>query len=160
MALQNGHRFAVQMTEVFAHGLYAINVDQAMDYDEKTRARTPSRDKVTDSLVWTVSCIDSDPEARAKEVRVKLLAPHMPVLPPEIVPGSGLRPVMFSGMTVTPYIDDNGRGRARLAFSFRATDMREPASGELGKATAGSATQTGRSGGQAPGSGQAGDRAA
>ena len=56
MALQNGHRFAVQMTEVFGHGLYAINVDQAMDFDEKTKGRTPSRDKVTDSLVWTVAC--------------------------------------------------------------------------------------------------------
>ncbi len=145
MALLGGHRFSVSMGEAFPHGLYAMGVEQAQDYNERNGSRTPSKDKQTGDLVWTVTCIDRDPEARVKEVRVKVLAPVQPVLTPEVVAGSGLRPVEFSGMTVTPYIDE-GRGRARMALSFRATGVHEP-----GKALASSATVTGRSGGQAPG---------
>ncbi|MFI7585924.1 hypothetical protein ACIB24_02475 [Spongisporangium articulatum] len=159
MALQGGHRFAVSMDEVFPHGLYAMSVDQAQDFDEKTRARTPSKDKQTGSLVWSVTCIDRDPEARVKEVKVKLLAPYMPELPPEIVPGSGLRPIAFSGMTITPYIDE-GRGRARLAYSMRATGLSAAsigASGQdgAGRAPAGSATSAPRGPGQGRSGGQA-----
>ncbi|MFI7586978.1 plasmid replication, integration and excision activator [Spongisporangium articulatum] len=165
MALQGGHRFAVSMDEVFPHGLYAMSVDQAQDFDEKTRARTPSKDKQTGSLVWSVTCIDRDPEARVKEVKVKLLAPYMPELPPEIVPGSGLRPIAFSGMTITPYIDE-GRGRARLAYSMRATGLAAaqlaqpgvpggPGQEGAGRAPAGSATSAPRGPGQGRSGGQA-----
>lgn len=151
MALQGGHRFAVSMLDVFPHGLFALGVEQAQDFNEKTRARVPAKDKQTGELVWTVSCIDRDPEARQKEVRVKVTAPYCPTLPEELVAGSGIRPVEFSGLTVTPYVEDGrGGGRARLAFSFRATGVHAQ-----GKAPAGSATQTGRSGGQASGEGKA-----
>ena len=161
MALQGGHRFQVSMAEVFPAGLFAMGVDQAQDYDEKTKNRTPSKDKQTGSLVWTVTCIDRDPEARIKEVKVKVLAPYMPELPPEILPGSGLRPIAFTGMTITPYIDE-GRGRARIVYSYRASGLAQPVesiqpgqhAGQSaqgpGKAPSGSATQTGRSVGQAP----------
>jgi hypothetical protein len=145
MALMGGHRFAVSMADAFPHGLYAMGVEQAQDYNESNKSRTPSRDKQTNDLVWTVTCIDRDPDARVKEVKIKVLAPHSPELPEEIVPGSGLRLVEFSGMTVTPYVDE-GRGRARLTFSFRATGVHAQ-----GKAPASSATQAGRPGGQAPG---------
>ena len=164
MALQGGHRFQVSMAEVFPAGLFAMGVDQAQDYDEKTKNRTPSKDKQTGSLVWTVTCIDRDPEARTKEVKVKVLAPYMPELPPEILAGSGLRPVAFTGMTITPYIDE-GRGRARIVYSYRANGVAQPveqgapgANGahqgqDAGKAPSGSATATGRSVGQAPAAG-------
>jgi hypothetical protein len=123
MALTGGHRFVVSMGEAFAHGLYAMGVEQAMDYDEKSGRQSPAKDKQTGSLVWTVTCIDRDPEVRGtKEVKVKVLAPYCPELPPEIAPGSGIRPVEFSGLTVTPYVSENGR-RARLALSFRATGV-------------------------------------
>jgi len=149
MALQGGHRFAVSMADVFPHGLYAMGVEQAQDFNEKTRARTPAKDKHTGELVWTVTCIDRDPEARAKEVRVKVTGPRMPELPEEVLPGSGLRAVEFTGLTVTPYVEDGrGGGRARLAFSFRATGVHAQ-----GKAPAGAATVAGRSGGQAPAGG-------
>ena len=122
MALIGGHRFAVSMGDVFPAGVYALKVEQAEDYDEKTNRRTPSKDKVTGEYVWTVTCMDRDPATRKVEVKVKVTAPVMPVLPEEIAPGAGIRSVEFSGLTVTPYVDESGR-RARLAFSFRATGV-------------------------------------
>jgi len=155
MALMGGHRFAVSMAEAFPQGVYAMGVEQAMDYDERSGKRTPARDKHNDNqYVWTVSCIDRDPEAREKEVKVKVTAPVMPVLPSEILPGSGLRVIDFSGMTVTPYVQEGrGGGRARLALSFRATGVFEQ-----GKAPDGSVSTTARSGRQASSYGT--DRAA
>jgi hypothetical protein len=125
MALLGGHRFAVSMADVFPHGVYALMVEQAQDFNEKTRARVPAKDKQTGELVWTVTCMDRDPEARQKEVKVKVTAPVMPVLPEEIVPGSGIRCVDFVGLTITPYIEEprGGMGRARMAYSFRATGV-------------------------------------
>lgn len=141
MALQGGHRFAVAMSEVFPHGVYAMGVEQAEDYDEKTGRRSPSKDKQTGELVWTVTCIDRDPLARVKEVKVKVTAPYTPVLPGEVMPGTGLHAVDFTGLTITPYVNE-GRGRARMAFSYRATGVHPQ-----GKAPTGSAS--GRSGGLA-----------
>jgi hypothetical protein len=123
MALMGGHRFAVSMANVFPHGVYALMVEQAQDFNEKTRARIPAKDKQTGELVWTVTCMDRDPDARVKEVKVKVSAPVMPVLPEEIIAGSGIRCVDFEGLTITPYIEEprGGMGRARLAYSYRAT---------------------------------------
>ena len=53
MALPGGHRFAVSMSELFPFGCYAMSVQQAEDYNEKTGKRTPARDKVSEALVWT-----------------------------------------------------------------------------------------------------------
>jgi hypothetical protein len=123
MALQGGHRFAVSMLEAFPHGLYAMGVEQAMDYDEHTGRQTPSKDKVTGELVWTVTCIDRDPMIRGpREVKVKVLSTYCPTLPNEILPNSGIRPVEFTGLVVTAYVSEQGR-RARLAFSYRATQV-------------------------------------
>ena len=145
MALQGGHRFAVSMADVFAHGVYAMSVEQAMDYDEKSGRRTPSKDKQTGELVWTVTVIDRDPEAREKQVKVKVTGPVQPVLPGEIMPGSGLHAVDFTDVTITPYVSEGrGGGRARLAYSLRASGVYVQ-----GKAPAG--TASGRVGGQAPG---------
>jgi hypothetical protein len=76
MALQGGHRFVVSMADVFPHGFYAMGVEQAMDWDEKTGRRSASKDKQADGqFVWTVTGIDRDPEAREKQVKVKVTAP-------------------------------------------------------------------------------------
>src|SRR4051795_9274932 len=143
MALRGGYRFAVAMGDVFPDGCYAMSVEQAQDYDEKSGRRTPSKDKQTGELVWTVTVIDRDPLAREKQVKVKVTAPYQPVLPGEIAPGTGLHAVDFTGLTITPYVNE-GRagGRARMAYSIRATGLHAQ-----GKAPAGSTT--GRSGGQA-----------
>ena len=143
MALIGGHRFAVSMADVFPHGVYAMSVEQAMDYDEKSGRRTPSKDKQSGELVWTVTVIDRDPEAREKQVKVKVTGPVQPVLPGEIMPGSGLHPVDFTDVTITPYVSEGrGGGRARLAYSMRASGVYAQ-----GKAPAG--TVPGRVGGLA-----------
>src|SRR4051812_50203606 len=147
-----GHRFAVSMGDVFPDGVYAVSVEQAQDYDEKSGRRTPSKDKQTGEWVWTVTVIDRDraEQVREKQVKVKVSAPVMPMLPGEIAPGSGLHPVDFTGMTITPYVNE-GRGRPRLAYSVPATGMYAQ-----GKAPADSATLTGRSGGLASHGGSSG----
>ena len=96
-----------------------------------------------------MTVIDRDPLAREKQVKVKVTAPYQPVLPGEIAPGTGLHAVDFTGLTITPYVNE-GRagGRARMAYSIRATGLYAQ-----GKAPAGSASAVGgpgRSGGQAP----------
>ncbi len=143
MALQGGHRFAVSMGEVFPFGVYAMAVQQAEDFDEKTGRRSPSKDKLTGELVWTVTVIDRDPEARDKQVKIKVTGAHMPSLPGEVAPGTDLHPVDFTGLTVTPYVNDGNGRRARLALSLRASGMYAQ-----GKAPTGSIS--GRGGGLAP----------
>jgi hypothetical protein len=145
MALQGGHRFGESMAVVWPFGLYGLAVDQAMDFNEKTRQRTPSKDKQTGDLVWNVSCLDRDPEARQKEIRVKVLGPVMPVLPGEIVPGSGIRCVEFTGITITPYIEEprGGLGKARLAYSYRASGVYEQGKAPTGTESTRSTSSTG-----------------
>src|SRR3954447_5548653 len=139
MALQGGHRFAVSMGDVFPDGVYAMSVEQAQDYDEKSGRRTPSKDKQSGEWVWTVTVIDRDPEAREKQVKVKVSAPVQPVLPGEIMPGSGLHAVDFTGLTITPYVNE-GRagGGARMGSSLRATGLYAQGTPPAGSATASS----------------------
>lgn len=121
-------RFKVSMGDVFPHGAYVVSeVEPVRDFDKSTRERpVQATDKESGQLVWSVSVLDADPDARkdAKTVTVKLSAPVQPV-PPEAMAGLPFRPVEFDGLTVTPYVNDNG-GRARIAYSFRATGMRAP----------------------------------
>jgi hypothetical protein len=48
MALRNGSRFAVSMANVFPDGSYLVpdSFSEVQDYDEKTKTRRPSVDKV------------------------------------------------------------------------------------------------------------------
>ena len=154
MALLSGHRFQIEFDTAFPHGVFACKVQQAEDYNERTRRRTPAKDERTGLLIWTVSCIDRDPEARSNEVKIKVLAEHQPVLPGEIAPGTNLHPVVFSDLTVTPYVAEGAPGRRpQLAYSYRSTGMRA-----LGKAPA--APAPGRGSGQAPSGGPGDGKAA
>src|SRR4051812_923761 len=70
MALQGGHRFEVSFGTAFPYGVYAMGVEQAMDYDEKSGRRSPSRDKQNgNELVFAVVGLDRDPEARQKQIK-------------------------------------------------------------------------------------------
>ena len=129
MALGNGSRLPVGMHNVFPHGCHLVpgSIAEAMDYDEATRQRSPSRDKQTGQPVYPVRVMDMDPdlEGRSREVVVKILADRMPV-PPTRQP---FEQVEFEGLQVTPYVDNGrcqGRGKcqARIAFSLRATGMK------------------------------------
>jgi hypothetical protein len=113
--------------DVFSHGSFVVGEVQAMrDFDRSSKDQAVQAvDRDTGVLVWTVDVVDADPEARERTVRVKLIAPVQPV-PPEAAPGVPFRPVEFEGLTATPYVATTASGRARLAWSLRATGMRAP----------------------------------
>jgi hypothetical protein len=127
MAL-NG-RIKITHGDVFAHGAYVVgDVEAVRDFEKSSPGKAVQAvDKESGLLVWAVSVLDADPEARKdmKTVTVKISAPHQPV-PPEAMAGVPFRPVEFDGLTVTPYLDDK---RNRIAYSFRATGMRAPQAG-------------------------------
>jgi hypothetical protein len=120
MALRNGSRFAVGMSDVFSHGCHLLpdSMVEAQDYDEKTKRRTPSVDKLTGRKVFQCRVVDMDPEleGRSREVVVKILADRMPS-PPTRTP---FEAVEFEGLQVTPYVNDKGR----MAYSLRATGLK------------------------------------
>jgi hypothetical protein len=129
MTLNTGKRLPVSMQDVFPHGCHLVpdSIVEAQDYDERTRTRSPSRDKYTGQPVFNVRVMDMDPEleGRSREVVVKILADRMPV-PPTRIP---FELVEFDGLQVTPYVDSNrcqgkGKCQARMAFSLRATGMK------------------------------------
>jgi len=128
-------KFKVNHGDVFPHGAYVVgDVEAVRDFERSTRERpVQATDKESGLLVWSVSVLDPDPDARkdAKTVTVKISAPHQPV-PPEAIAGMPFRPVEFDGLTVTPYLNENG-GRARVAYSFRAATMRAPQQAGSGK---------------------------
>lgn len=129
MAIKN--RFPVSMGDVFPHGAYVVSeVEAVRDFDKSSAGRPVQQlDKESGLPVWSVSVLDADPDARRadKTVVVKLAATHQPV-PPETLAGMPFRPVEFDGLTVTPYVQENG-GRPRVAYSFRASGMRAPTVG-------------------------------
>jgi hypothetical protein len=122
-------RFKVNHGDVFPHGAYVISdVEPVRDWEKSTPQKAVQAvDKESGLLVWAVSVLDPDPDARkdAKTITVKISAPVQPV-PPEAMPGVPFRPVEFDGLTVTPYLDDK---RNRVAYSFRASGMRAPHTG-------------------------------
>ncbi|HTK66813.1 MAG TPA: plasmid replication, integration and excision activator [Pseudonocardia sp.] len=133
MAL-NG-RFYVAMDEVFPYGAYVVSeVEPVRDFDKSTRERPVQQlDKESGLPVWSVSVLDADPSARKSDrtVTVKIAAPHQPV-PPAPADGIPFAAVEFEMLTVTPYVDDK---RGRVAYSFRARDMRAPVVAKGGRSS-------------------------
>ena len=80
-----------------------------------------SADKATGLPLWQVEVIDPDPAARARTVRVKVAAHAQPVVPAG-PSGSPFVPVEFTGLMVTPYVNQAGR----LGYAFRASGVRAP----------------------------------
>jgi hypothetical protein len=120
MALRNGSRFPVSMQQVFPHGCHLMpdSLTEAQDYDEKTRTRTPSVDKLTGKRVWQCRVADMDPEleGRSRETVVKILTDREPTAPT----GTAFELVEFDNLQVTPYVTDKGR----MAYSLRATGIK------------------------------------
>src|ERR1039458_4817336 len=120
MALRNGSRFAVSMADVFPHGCHLVpdSIIEAQDYDEKTKRRTPSVDRVTGRKVFQCRVVDMDPdlEGRSREVVVKILTDRMPAPRPR----GRFEMVEFDGLQVTPYVPDRGR----MAYSLRSTGLK------------------------------------
>ncbi|RZU52525.1 hypothetical protein EV385_4391 [Krasilnikovia cinnamomea] len=120
--IKSGHRFTVSMQEAFPQGCVFVpgSIAEGMDYDEKTKMRTPARDKVTGTRVYQCRVMDADEElgARSREVMVKLLSDVQPA-----PPVGAFQPVEFEGLTVTAYVDQKS---GRLAYSYRATGIVAP----------------------------------
>jgi hypothetical protein len=121
-------RFKVNHGDVFPHGAFLVSdVEAVRDFDKSSAGRAVQAvDKESGLLVWSVSVLDADPEARkdSKTLTVKISAQVQPI-PPEAMAGLPFRPVEFEGLTATPYVNENGN-RARLAYSLRASGMRAP----------------------------------
>jgi hypothetical protein len=119
--LKGGSRFPVAMADVFPHGCHLVpdSINEAIDYDEETKRRSPAVDKHTGKPVFQVRVVDMDPElsGRSREVVVKVVADRMPVPPTR----TAFESVEFENLTVTPYVVDRTK---RLAYSLRATGIR------------------------------------
>jgi hypothetical protein len=113
----------VEFGHVFTHGVFAAGGFEAVrDFDASSGDRfVQSKDKTTGLPLWAVEVIDADPEARTKTVKVKVAAQAEPVLPAAPA-GLPFTPVEFTGLTVTPYVNQAGR----LAYSLKATGVRAP----------------------------------
>ena len=77
------HRLKVSHGEVFPHGAFLIgDVEAVRDFERShPGAAGTGTDKETGLLMWSVSVLDADPDARkdVKTVTVKIAAPHQPV---------------------------------------------------------------------------------
>ncbi len=113
----------VRFEDVFPAGAFAVSVEPVADFDaSKSGNKVQARDKASGQPLWVVAVVDPDPEARDTSARVKVAAPVLPVLP-DPAPGLPFRPVEFEGLTVTAYVNNSNR----VAYSFRATAVRVPA---------------------------------
>jgi hypothetical protein len=120
--IKGGARIPVAFEVAFPQGCVFVpgSIAPAMDFDERTKVRTPARDKVTGLEVFSCRVMDADEElgARSREVMVKVSSRVQPV-----APVGAFQPVEFEGMTVTPYVDQK---TGRLAYSYRATAIVAP----------------------------------
>ena len=126
----------VEFATVFPRGAFAAGpFEPVRDFDASKDGRfVQSKDKATGLPMWAAEVIDGDPEARVKSLRVKVAAADQPVLPAPH-PGMPFVPVEFTGLTVTPYVNQAGR----LAYSLKATEVRVPGRGGRGSGSAGDA---------------------
>lgn len=131
-------RMEVVFGSVFPAGAYLVgDVEPVQDYKQEKRpdgSRPQQVDPDTGELIWTVPVLDADPEARKNEktINVKISARQQPV-PPANPDGLPFIPVEFEGLTLTPWVDDNGQF-PRLAWSYRAKGMTAPGKSSKGSA--------------------------
>ena len=103
----------------FPDGVYAAGAfEPVRDFDRSQGDRFVQQlDKATGQPLWAVEVIDADPQARARTVKVKVISPHQPVLPPA-ASGAPFVPVEFTGLTVTP-VCEPGRAAGVLGQGHR-----------------------------------------
>jgi hypothetical protein len=128
---------AVEFGQVFPHGAFASGgFEPVRDYDaSKAGGRfVQSKDKQTGLPLWVLDVIDGDTTARDKTVRVKIAATDQPELPPAGTTGMPFVPVEFTGLAITPYVNQAGR----LAYALKATGVR--VAGRAGRGSTGQGT--------------------
>jgi hypothetical protein len=113
----------VEFRLVFPAGVYAAGVfEPVRDFDASSSGRfVQSKDKATGLPLWQVEVIDADTGARTRTVKVKVAASAEPALPPGPA-GVPFVPVEFTGLTVTPYVNQSGK----LGYSLKAAGVRAP----------------------------------
>ena len=111
----------VEFGQVFPRGVFAAGAfEPVRDFEASKSGRfVQSKDKQSGLPLWVIDVIDADPAAREKTVRVKVAAAEQPALPAAPA-GLPFVPVEFTGLTVTPYVNQAGR----LAYSLRASGIR------------------------------------
>jgi len=119
----------VEFGAVFPSGAYAAGAfEPVRNFDASTGEKfVQSSDKTTGQPLWVIEVIDADPQARVRAVKVKAAAQVQPVVPAG-PSGSPFVPVEFTGLAVTPYMNQAGR----LAYSLKATGIRAPGRGRPG----------------------------
>jgi hypothetical protein len=126
--------FPVEFGAVFPSGAYAAGGFEMVRDFERSRGDLviQQADKATGLPLWVIEVIDADPEARQRTVKVKVAAEYQPVLPPP-APGSPFTAIEFEGLMATPWVDtgrckakETGKCGARMAYSLKATGVREP----------------------------------
>ncbi|BCQ03617.1 MAG: plasmid replication, integration and excision activator [Corynebacteriales bacterium] len=120
------------MESVFPAGAFLVGqVEPVWNFDKAVQRPDGSRpqqlDKDTGQLMWQVPVLDMDPGAgnRDKTVVVKLVSAQQPV-PPANKGNLPITPVVFEGLSITPWVDDSGQ-RPRLMYSIRATGFADEA---------------------------------
>jgi hypothetical protein len=135
-------KLPVPFSVAFPYGAYAVGeVQPVRDYDKSTRERVVQAvDPDTGLPVWSVEVVDGDPEARksTRTMSVKVTAKFQPVLPTSL-PGLPFTPVEFDGLTATAYVDGTG-DFAKVAWSLRASAVREPTRGATTETNGGAAS--------------------
>jgi hypothetical protein len=113
----------VEFGLVFPAGVYAAGgFEPVRDFDASVNGRfVQSKDKASGLPLWTVEVIDADATARQRTVKVKIAAQVQPVLPNGHA-GVPFVPVEFTGLTVTPYVNQSGK----LGYSLKAAGVRSP----------------------------------
>jgi len=126
----------VEFGAVFPRGAFAAGgFEPVRDFEASKSGRfVQSKDKVSGLPLWVVDVIDPDPGARQKTARVKVASADQPVLPPASAVMAFV-PVEFTGLTVTPYVNQAGR----LAYSLKASGVRVASRGGRGGGQEGAA---------------------
>lgn len=123
MALQTA--IPVSFEAYFPRGAFMVGeVEPVVKWSDDGERQGQDLDKNSGHPLWQVRVIDADPDARKgqNEVTVKISSITEPQAPPE-AQGLPFRPVVFDGLSVTPYVKE-GQGRPRVAFSLRAREMK------------------------------------
>lgn len=123
MAIQTS--IPVSFEAYFPRGAFMVGeVEPVVKWSDDGQRQGQDLDKRTGQPLWQVRIIDADPDAKKGqgEVTVKIASIAEPTAPPESQ-GLPFRPVIFDGLSVTPYVKETG-GRPRVAYSLRATEMK------------------------------------
>lgn len=142
-------RYETSMDKLLPCGAWLVSgVEAIKDFDRSSpgpEGFVQALDKGSGEALWTVTVQSGDMEnapAWLQRFKVKIASPAMPELPP-VMPGTPFRPVWLDGLAVVPYVDDKSctgtevgkrhRCRAKVAYSVRATGLRDPTGAKAGR---------------------------